>query len=167
MLRRAGRIALLAMFGTSTLTLAGCMERFFFYPDSVPYTAPAQFGLRAEDVELRASDGLPVFQMDKAAYAADVTNTIGSRGCSFTDKAYVDSGEDPLYTRDGWFVVLSLPIQGHKNGKLMWEYHAQGIGLGNAPRFPGDWPSAVVEYTSPVDSHSPWNAARVAASRHQ
>lgn len=34
------------------------MERFFFYPDSVPYTAPAQFGLRAEDVELRASDGV-------------------------------------------------------------------------------------------------------------
>lgn len=39
------------------LTLAGCIERFFFYPDAVRYTSPEQFGLRAEDVRIRSSDG--------------------------------------------------------------------------------------------------------------
>ena len=57
MLTRAGRAVLMALFGVSALTLAGCVERFFFYPDAVRYTAPEQFGLRAEDVELRAADG--------------------------------------------------------------------------------------------------------------
>ena len=32
------------------------VERFFFYPDNVRYTTPAQFGLQAEDVWLTASD---------------------------------------------------------------------------------------------------------------
>ena len=39
------------------MTLAGCIERFFFYPDSARYTSPEQFGLRVEDVALRAGDG--------------------------------------------------------------------------------------------------------------
>ena len=39
------------------LTLAGCIERFFFYPDAVRYTSPEQFGLRAEDVRIQSSDG--------------------------------------------------------------------------------------------------------------
>jgi fermentation-respiration switch protein FrsA (DUF1100 family) len=57
MLTRVRRVAQIAVFGMSSLTLAGCVERFFFYPDSVRYTAPEQFGLRAEDVDLRAADG--------------------------------------------------------------------------------------------------------------
>jgi fermentation-respiration switch protein FrsA (DUF1100 family) len=57
MLTRPRRVALMALFGMSTLTLAGCIERFFFYPDSARYTTPEQFGLKAEDVRLTASDG--------------------------------------------------------------------------------------------------------------
>ena len=57
MLTRAGRVALVALFGMSAFTLAGCVERFFFYPDAVTYTVPEQFGLRAEDVVMRAADG--------------------------------------------------------------------------------------------------------------
>jgi fermentation-respiration switch protein FrsA (DUF1100 family) len=57
MLTRPRRIVLMALFGMSTLTLAGCIERFFFYPDSARYTSPEQFGLKAEDVRLSASDG--------------------------------------------------------------------------------------------------------------
>lgn len=57
MLTHARRLALIAVFGMSTLTLAGCIERFFFYPDSARYTSPEQFGLRVEDVWLRANDG--------------------------------------------------------------------------------------------------------------
>jgi fermentation-respiration switch protein FrsA (DUF1100 family) len=57
MLTRAGRVVLMAVFGMSAFTLAGCVERFFFYPDAVRYTAPEQFGLRAEDVEMRSADG--------------------------------------------------------------------------------------------------------------
>jgi fermentation-respiration switch protein FrsA (DUF1100 family) len=57
MLTRGRRVVLMALFGMSTLTLAGCIERFFFYPDSARYTSPEQFGLKAEDVRLTASDG--------------------------------------------------------------------------------------------------------------
>jgi fermentation-respiration switch protein FrsA (DUF1100 family) len=57
MLTGPGRLALIAVFGLSALTLAGCVERFFFYPDSAQYASPAQFGLRAEDVSLRSADG--------------------------------------------------------------------------------------------------------------
>ncbi len=57
MLTRARRAALIVMFGLSSAGLAGCIERFFFYPDSTRYTAPEQFGLRAEDVWIRAGDG--------------------------------------------------------------------------------------------------------------
>ena len=57
MLTRAGRVVLMALFGMSAFTLAGCVERFFFYPDAVRYTVPEQFGLRAEDIEMRAADG--------------------------------------------------------------------------------------------------------------
>jgi fermentation-respiration switch protein FrsA (DUF1100 family) len=57
MLTRAGRVALMALFGMSAFTLAGCVERFFFYPDAVTYTVPEQFGVRAQDVEIRSADG--------------------------------------------------------------------------------------------------------------
>jgi fermentation-respiration switch protein FrsA (DUF1100 family) len=57
MLTRARRTALMALLLMSTFSLAGCIERFFFYPDSTRYTSPEQFGLRGEDVWLRASDG--------------------------------------------------------------------------------------------------------------
>ena len=33
------------------------VERFFFYPDTLQYSKPAQFGLVAEDVWIAASDG--------------------------------------------------------------------------------------------------------------
>jgi fermentation-respiration switch protein FrsA (DUF1100 family) len=57
MLTRARRLVLMAFFGMSTFTLAGCIERFFFYPDSARYASPEQFGLQAEDVRLAAADG--------------------------------------------------------------------------------------------------------------
>jgi hypothetical protein len=57
MLTRARRIAWMALLGISTVSLAGCIERFFFYPDSARYASPEQFGLRAEDVRMQASDG--------------------------------------------------------------------------------------------------------------
>ena len=37
--------------------LAGCIERMFFYPDSVTYTSPAQQGVRAEDISITTVDG--------------------------------------------------------------------------------------------------------------
>ena len=37
--------------------LAGCVERMFFYPDTVTYTTPAQLGVRAEDVRISTADG--------------------------------------------------------------------------------------------------------------
>lgn len=39
------------------MLVAGWVESFFFYPDKAQYSAPAQFGLVAEDVWLRAPDG--------------------------------------------------------------------------------------------------------------
>ena len=33
------------------------VERFFFYPDNLRYTTPAQFGLQVEDVWINATDG--------------------------------------------------------------------------------------------------------------
>jgi len=57
MLTRASRVVLMALFGMSTFTLAGCIEGFFFYPDSARYSSPEQFGLKAEDVRLTAADG--------------------------------------------------------------------------------------------------------------
>lgn len=43
--------------GMMAMFVSGWIERQFFYPDSTPYTTPAQFGLQAEDVWLRAPDG--------------------------------------------------------------------------------------------------------------
>jgi len=51
--------------GTTGVVCAGLMamfvsswvERFFFYPDTLQYSSPAQFGLVAEDVWLAAPDG--------------------------------------------------------------------------------------------------------------
>jgi fermentation-respiration switch protein FrsA (DUF1100 family) len=57
MLTRARRIAWMALLGMSTVPLAGCIERFFFYPDAARYASPEQFGLRAEDLRMQASDG--------------------------------------------------------------------------------------------------------------
>lgn len=57
MLTRTRSVALIALLGMSTFTLSGCVERLFFYPDSARYTSPEQFGLRAQDAEMRASDG--------------------------------------------------------------------------------------------------------------
>jgi fermentation-respiration switch protein FrsA (DUF1100 family) len=57
MLTRVRRVALIALFGMSAFMLAGCIERFFFYPDSARYTSPEQFGLRAEDVRIISTDG--------------------------------------------------------------------------------------------------------------
>jgi len=37
--------------------LSAWVERFFFYPDNLPYATPAQFGLKAEDVWITAVDG--------------------------------------------------------------------------------------------------------------
>jgi fermentation-respiration switch protein FrsA (DUF1100 family) len=57
MLTRARRAVLVSLVAMSTLTLAGCIERFFFYPDSARYASPEQLGLKAEDVRLAAADG--------------------------------------------------------------------------------------------------------------
>lgn len=43
--------------GMVAMFASGWVERQFFYPDSAHYTTPAQFGLQAEDVWLRAPDG--------------------------------------------------------------------------------------------------------------
>ncbi len=40
-----------------TMFVSGWVERYFFYPDALQYTTPAQFGLQAEDVWLQATDG--------------------------------------------------------------------------------------------------------------
>ena len=48
------RLALLTLVA---LMLAGCIERMFFYPDTVTYTSPAQLGVRAEDVSIVTADG--------------------------------------------------------------------------------------------------------------
>jgi uncharacterized protein len=48
----------IAVAGATVLMLAGCVERMFFYPNSVTYTSPAQLGVRADDVEIRTPDGL-------------------------------------------------------------------------------------------------------------
>lgn len=48
----------MALFAASALSLAGCVERFFFYPDAVDYGAPSHHGLKAEDVELHTADGV-------------------------------------------------------------------------------------------------------------
>jgi fermentation-respiration switch protein FrsA (DUF1100 family) len=47
----------IAVVGIASLSLAGCIERMFFYPDAARYTTPEQFGLAAENVQLRAADG--------------------------------------------------------------------------------------------------------------
>ena len=81
MLRRARRIALVTMFGASSLTLAGCVERFFFYPDAVAYSAPEQFGLRAQDVELQTCDGVRLhawFLPSRAAAKGTVLHLHGN-----------------------------------------------------------------------------------------
>jgi hypothetical protein len=47
----------LAVVALVALLLAGCVERMFFYPDSVQYSRAEQFGLRHEDVFIDAADG--------------------------------------------------------------------------------------------------------------
>jgi len=42
---------------TTAMFLTGWVEGFFFYPDARTWSTPAQFGVTAEDVELRAADG--------------------------------------------------------------------------------------------------------------
>lgn len=37
--------------------LSGCLERLFFYPDSITYARPEQYGLRHEDVFIDTADG--------------------------------------------------------------------------------------------------------------
>lgn len=54
MLKLALAIAVIALLA---LLLAGCVERMFFYPDSVQYTQPQQFGLPHEDVFIDGIDG--------------------------------------------------------------------------------------------------------------
>jgi uncharacterized protein len=44
-------VGMVAMFAS------GWIERQFFYPDSVQYASPSQFGLQSEDVWLKAPDG--------------------------------------------------------------------------------------------------------------
>ena len=43
--------------GLTVTFVSAWVERFFFYPDNVRYTTPAQFGLQAEDVWIAAADG--------------------------------------------------------------------------------------------------------------
>jgi uncharacterized protein len=58
MLMRFARIALIALLsGFVVIMLAGCIERMFFYPDSVTYTTPTHLGVRAEDVQIVTADG--------------------------------------------------------------------------------------------------------------
>lgn len=42
---------------TTAMFLTGWVEGFFFYPDARTWSTPAQFGVTAQDVELRAVDG--------------------------------------------------------------------------------------------------------------
>ncbi len=51
------RLLRIASFLLFVIMLAGCVERMFFYPDSVTYTTPAKMGVRAEDVHVVSSDG--------------------------------------------------------------------------------------------------------------
>ncbi|HKO68913.1 MAG TPA: alpha/beta hydrolase [Burkholderiaceae bacterium] len=58
MLIRFMRIACVTLVsGLIVIVLTGCIERMFFYPDSVTYTTPAQVGVRADDVQIVAVDG--------------------------------------------------------------------------------------------------------------
>src|SRR5918993_327348 len=55
---RVTRSTSLTLFsGLIVIMLAGCIERMFFYPDSVTYTTPAQVGVRADDVQIVTADG--------------------------------------------------------------------------------------------------------------
>jgi fermentation-respiration switch protein FrsA (DUF1100 family) len=51
-------LIIIAVIALVALALAGCVERMFFYPDSVQYTSPANLGLRHEEVAIRTGDGL-------------------------------------------------------------------------------------------------------------
>lgn len=53
---RRRRLFTAALAG-GALTLGGCAERFFFYPDQRTYTSPERFGLAAEDVEITGPEG--------------------------------------------------------------------------------------------------------------
>jgi fermentation-respiration switch protein FrsA (DUF1100 family) len=58
MLMRAPRSTSLILFSALiVIMLTGCIERMFFYPDSVTYTTPAQLGVRADDVQIVTADG--------------------------------------------------------------------------------------------------------------
>jgi fermentation-respiration switch protein FrsA (DUF1100 family) len=54
MLRFRVRLLLLLFI---PMALAGCVERMFFYPDSLRYTQPQAFGLQHEDVFITTADG--------------------------------------------------------------------------------------------------------------
>ncbi len=56
MLKRA-RVAQLAMALALLTSLAGCVERQFFYPDRTAYTQPQQFGLQFTEVAIPGPDG--------------------------------------------------------------------------------------------------------------
>jgi uncharacterized protein len=59
MLMRIMRSSSLTLFsGLIVIMLAGCIERMFFYPDSVTYTTPAQLDVRADDVQIVTADSL-------------------------------------------------------------------------------------------------------------
>ena len=51
---RITRVAAIAMLLTM---LGGCVERMFFYPDSITYTTPAAQGVVSEDVYVVTTDG--------------------------------------------------------------------------------------------------------------
>ena len=50
-----GSVAL--AMGLTAMLVSGWVESFFFFPDKVQYSAPVQFGLKAEDIWLPAVDG--------------------------------------------------------------------------------------------------------------
>jgi hypothetical protein len=83
-------------------------------------------------------DGVPVYNIDKAEYVANVTGTIASRGTAKADNSYVDGAEDALYSSNSkTLVLLSAPLQGYTNGTRVWTYHCKGIRQGDPPDGPG------------------------------
>lgn len=69
----------------SALFVSAWIESFFFFPDAVRYSTPAQFGLQAEDVWLQAPDGsrlhswfLPAQGVDGAAARGTVLHLHGN-----------------------------------------------------------------------------------------
>jgi hypothetical protein len=75
-------------------------------------------------------NGVPVYDPEKTIFLATVTGTCAS------ELQYVQGAEDPVYTPDGYFIAQSLPIQGFKDGKKVWQYN--GSCIQSQPKFPGD-----------------------------